>query len=152
MPDGEVFTSPVETGTEGDIYFAFPSIFQGREVENVRLRFERGRVVAAEATSGEEYLRALLATDEGAAVLGEVAFGLNYEIDRFTRDILFDEKIGGTMHVALGGGFDEAGTQNTSDLHWDLICDLREEGEVYADGELVWKAGRFLADAALARG
>ena len=152
MPDGEVFTSPVETGTEGDIYFAFPSIFQGREVENVRLRFERGRVVAAEATSGEEYLRALLATDEGAAVLGEVAFGLNYEIDRFTRDILFDEKIGGTMHVALGGGFDEAGTQNTSDLHWDLICDLRGEGEVYADGELVWKAGRFLADAALARG
>ena len=151
MPDGEVFTSPVETATEGEIHFAFPSIFQGREVENVRLRFEGGRVVDAEATSGEEYLRALIATDEGAAVLGEVAFGLNYEIDRFTRDILFDEKIGGTMHVALGGGFDEAGTQNTSDLHWDLICDVREEGEVYADGELVWKAGRFLADAAVAR-
>jgi aminopeptidase len=150
MPDGEVFTSPVETGTEGEIYFVFPSIFQGREVENVRLRFEGGRVVHAEATSGEDYLRALLATDEGSAVLGEVAFGLNYEIDRFTRDILFDEKIGGTMHVALGGGFDDAGTKNTSDLHWDLICDLREEGEVYADGELVWKAGRFLADAAVA--
>jgi aminopeptidase len=144
MPDGEVFTSPVETGTSGDIYFAFPSIFQGQEVENVRLRFEDGRVAHSEATSGEGYLRALLATDEGSAVLGEVAFGLNYEIDRFTRDILFDEKIGGTMHVALGGGFDEAGTQNTSDLHWDLICDLREEGEVYADGELVWKAGAFL--------
>jgi aminopeptidase len=151
MPDGEVFTSPVETETAGEIYFAFPSIFQGREVENVRLRFEGGRVVHAEATSGEDYLRALLATDEGAAVLGEVAFGLNYEIDRFTRDILFDEKIGGTMHVALGGGFDDAGSRNTSDLHWDLICDLREEGEVYADGELVWKAGRFLADAAVAR-
>ena len=151
MPDGEVFTSPVETETEGDIYFAFPSIFQGREVENVRLRFEGGRVVSAEATSGEDYLRALIATDDGASVLGEVAFGLNYEIDRFTRDILFDEKIGGTMHVALGGGFEEAGTQNTSDLHWDLICDLREEGEVYADGELIWKAGRFLADAAVAR-
>jgi aminopeptidase len=149
MPDGEVFTSPVETGTEGEIYFAFPSIFQGQEVENVRLRFEGGRVVHAEATKGEDYLRALLATDEGASVLGEVAFGLNYEIDRFTRDILFDEKIGGTMHVALGGGFDDAGTQNRSDLHWDLICDLREEGEVYADGELVWKAGRFLADAAV---
>ena len=79
-------------------------------------------------------------------MLGEVAFGLNYEIDRFTRDILFDEKIGGTMHVALGGGFDEAGTENKSDLHWDLICDLREEGEVYADGELVWKAGSFLSE------
>jgi aminopeptidase len=149
MPDGEVFTSPVETGTEGEIYFAFPSIFQGREVESVRLRFEEGRVVRAEASSGEDYLRALIATDEGSSVLGEVAFGLNYEINRFTRDILFDEKIGGTMHVALGGGFEEAGTQNTSDLHWDLICDLREEGEVYADGELVWKAGAFLSEAAI---
>jgi aminopeptidase len=146
MPDGEVFTSPVETGTEGEIYFAFPSIFQGAEVENVRLRFEGGRVVHAEASSGQDYLRTLIATDEGARVLGEVSFGLNYEIDRFTRDILFDEKIGGTMHVALGGGFDEAGTQNTSDLHWDLICDLREEGEVYADGELVWRAGKFLTE------
>jgi aminopeptidase len=146
MPDGEIFTSPVETGTEGEIYFAFPSVFYGEEVENVRLRFEGGRVVQAEASRGEDYLRALIATDEGSGVLGEVAFGLNYEIDRFTRDILFDEKIGGTMHVALGGGFDEAGTQNTSDLHWDLICDLREEGEVYADGELVWRSGRFLGD------
>jgi aminopeptidase len=151
MPDGEVFTSPVETGTEGDIYFAFPSVFQGQEVENVRLRFAGGRVVRAEASKGEDYLRTLIATDEGAAVLGEVAFGLNYEIDRFTRDILFDEKIGGTMHVALGGGFDEAGTQNRSDLHWDLICDLRAEGEVYADGELVWQAGSFLAEPAVAR-
>jgi aminopeptidase len=151
MPDGEVFTSPVETGTEGEIFFAFPSVFQGHEVENVRLRFEGGRVVHAEASTGQDYVRTLIATDEGASVLGEVAFGLNYEIDRFTRDILFDEKIGGTMHVALGGGFEEAGTQNTSDLHWDLICDLREEGEVYADGELVWRAGSFLAEPAIAR-
>jgi aminopeptidase len=151
MPDGEVFTSPVETGTAGDIYFAFPSVFQGQVVEDVRLRFEGGRVVHAEASSGEDYLRALIATDEGSPVLGEVAFGLNYEIDRFTGDILFDEKIGGTMHVALGGGFDEAGTRNKSDLHWDLICDLRREGEVYADGELVWKAGSFIAEAAAAR-
>jgi aminopeptidase len=151
MPDGEVFTSPVETGTEGEIYFAFPSIFRGREVEDVRLRFEGGRVVRADASTGQDYLRALIGTDEGAAVLGEVAFGLNYEIDRFTRDILFDEKIGGTMHVALGGGFDEAGTKNTSDLHWDLICDLRADGEVYADGELVWRAGNFLIEPAVAR-
>jgi aminopeptidase len=151
MPDGEVFTSPVETETEGDIYFAFPSIFQGQEVENVRLRFEGGKVVRAEATSGEDYLRSLIGTDEGSGVLGEVSFGLNYEIDRFTRDILFDEKIGGTMHVALGGGFDEAGTKNVSDLHWDLICDLRQEGEVYADGELVWKSGSFLTEPAVER-
>ena len=149
MPDGEIFTSPVETGTAGEIYFAFPSVFQGQVVEDVRLRFEGGRVVHAEASSGEDYLRALIDTDEGSAVLGEVAFGLNYEIDRFTRDILFDEKIGGTMHVALGGGFDEAGTRNKSDLHWDLICDLRTEGEVYADGDLVWKAGSFIAAAAM---
>ena len=151
MPDGEIFTSPVETGTSGQIYFAFPSVFQGQEVENVRLRFEDGRVVHAEASSGEDYLRSLLDTDSGARVLGEVAFGLNYEIDRFTRDILFDEKIGGTMHVALGGGFNEAGTENKSDLHWDLICDLREEGEVYADGELVWKAGAFISEPAAER-
>ena len=151
MPDGEIFTSPVETGTQGEIYFSFPSIFQGQEVEDVRLRFQEGRVVRAEASSGEAYLRSLIDTDHGSAVLGEVAFGLNYEIDRFTRDILFDEKIGGTMHVALGGGFDEAGTQNVSDLHWDLICDLREQGEVYADGELVWKAGSFLAEPAVER-
>jgi aminopeptidase len=151
MPDGEIFTSPVETETDGDIYFAFPSIFQGQEVENVRLRFEGGKVVKANATSGEDYLRSLIGTDDGSGVLGEVAFGLNYEIDRFTRDILFDEKIGGTMHVALGGGFDEAGTKNVSDLHWDLICDLREEGEVYADGELVWKAGSFLTEPAVER-
>jgi aminopeptidase len=149
MPDGEIFTSPHETVTQGEIYFAFPSIFQGQEVENVQLRFEEGRVVHAEATSGEDYLRSLIGTDSGSAVLGEVAFGLNYEIDRFTRDILFDEKIGGTMHFALGGGFDEALTQNKSDLHWDLICDLRQEGEVYADGELVWKTGRFVTEPAV---
>jgi aminopeptidase len=151
MPDGEIFTSPVETGTAGEIYFGFPSVFQGQVVEDARLRFQEGHVVHAEASSGEDYLRALIATDEGSSVLGEVAFGLNYEIDRFTRDILFDEKIGGTMHVALGGGFDEAGTQNKSDLHWDLICDLRREGEVYADGELIWKAGNFITEIAAER-
>lgn len=146
MPDGEVFTSPVETGTEGEIRFRFPAIFDGREVEDVRLRFEGGRVAAAEAAAGEDYLRSLLEIDDGARVLGEVAFGLNYEIDRFTRNILFDEKIGGTMHVALGSGFAQAGGTNVSGLHWDLICDLRAEGEVYADGELVWKNGRFVEE------
>jgi aminopeptidase len=134
----------VETGTAGEIYFAFPSVFQGQVVEDVRLRFEDGHVVHAEASSGEDYLRALIATDEGSAVLGEVAFGLNYEIDRFTRDILFDEKIGGTMHLALGSSFKKLGGRNESGLHWDMICDLRADGEVYADGELMWKAGRFL--------
>jgi aminopeptidase len=144
MPDGEVFTSPVETETEGEIRFTLPAVFYGREVEDIRLRFEGGRVVDADARSGADYLRALLDTDEGARVLGEFAFGLNYEIDRWTRNILFDEKIGGTVHLALGSSFDDCGGKNQSALHWDIICDLREEGEVYVDGELVWRAGRFL--------
>jgi aminopeptidase len=144
MPDGEVYTSPHEASTEGEIRFTFPALFRGREVEDIRLRFEDGKVVAAEAARGLEYLEALLEVDEGARRLGEVAFGLNYEIDRFTNNTLFDEKIGGTMHVALGSAFEELGGRNTSALHWDLVCDLRADGEVYADGELVWRAGRFL--------
>ena len=144
MPDGEVFTSPVETETEGEIRFTLPAVFYGREVDDIRLRFEGGRVVDADARSGADYLRTLLDTDDGARVLGEFAFGLNYEIDRWTRNILFDEKIGGTVHLALGSGFDDCGSKNESALHWDIICDLRREGEIYADGELVWRAGRFL--------
>jgi len=146
MPDGEIFTSPIETETEGDIRFSFPAIFHGRGVEDIRLRFEGGRVLKAEAASGDDFLLSLLDMDEGSRILGEVAFGLNYEIDRFTRDILFDEKIGGTMHFALGASFKRLGGQNESGLHWDMICDLRADGEVYADGELVWKAGRFLRE------
>jgi aminopeptidase len=144
MPDGEVFTSPLESATEGEVSFAFPALFHGREVAGIRLRFEGGAVVEAEAARGQEYLDALLAMDAGARRLGEVAFGMNYEVDRFTQNTLFDEKIGGTMHFALGAGFADLGGENESALHWDLVCDLREEGEVYADGELVWRAGRFL--------
>jgi aminopeptidase len=146
MPDGEVYTSPVETLTEGEITFDFPALFQGREVTGIRLRFEGGVVVAAGASSGHEYLDSLLEMDDGARRLGEVAFGLNYEIDRFTNNTLFDEKIGGTMHFALGAAFPELGGRNESSLHWDLVCDLREKGEVYADGELVWRAGRFVEE------
>jgi aminopeptidase len=144
MPDGEVFTSPLENETEGEVTFDFPALFHGREVSGIRLRFEGGEVVRAEATRGQEYLDALLRLDDGARRLGEVAFGMNYEIDRFTQNTLFDEKIGGTMHFALGSAFAEVGGQNESSLHWDLVCDLRAEGEVYADGELVWRNGRFL--------
>jgi aminopeptidase len=132
--------------TTGEIRFRLPAVFGGREVEDVRLRFEGGSVVAAEAAEGEDYLRSVLEID-GARVLGEVAFGLNYAIDRFTYNILFDEKIGGTMHFALGSSFPQAGGENPSNVHWDMICDLREEGEVHADGELVWKAGRFVSEA-----
>jgi aminopeptidase len=149
MPDGEIFTSPVETDTEGEIRFSFPAIFHGRSVEDVRLRFEGGRVVDAEARTANDYLQSLLDMDEGSRILGELAFGMNYEIDRFTRDILFDEKIGGTIHLALGASFRKVGGENDSGLHWDLICDLRSDGEVYADGELVWKAGQFLHEPGL---
>ncbi len=144
MPDGEVYTSPVETETEGEIRFTFPALFQGREVEDIRFRFEGGNIVRSEARRGGEFLDALLGMDDGARRLGEVAFGLNYEIDRFTNNTLFDEKIGGTMHVALGSAFKELGGVNESGLHWDLVCDLRSDGEVYADGELLWRAGQFL--------
>jgi aminopeptidase len=120
-------------------------------VAGIRLRFEDGAVVEAEASRGGEHLDAMLDMDQGARRLGEVAFGLNYEIDRFTQNTLFDEKIGGTMHVALGSAFTDLGGRNESALHWDLVCDLREDGEVYADGELVWQAGRFLETAAPAR-
>jgi aminopeptidase len=151
MPDGEVYTSPVEDGTEGEIRFTLPALFNGRSVEDVRLRFEGGRVVHAEAARGGDYLRSLLDVDEGARRLGEAAFGLNYEIDRFTGNILFDEKIGGTMHFALGASFAQLGGKNDSALHWDLICDLREQGEVYADGELVWRNGAFVHELEAAR-
>jgi aminopeptidase len=151
VPDGEVYTSPVESAVSGTIRFGFPAVFMGREIDDVRLRFEDGRVVEAGATDGEAYLRSLLQLDEGASGVGELAFGLNYEIDRFTRNILFDEKIGGTMHLALGMGFEDLGGQNRSALHLDLICDLRREGEVYADGELIWRNGRFLQEPRPAR-
>ena len=151
VPDGEVYTSPVETAVNGTIRFGFPAVFGGREIDDARLVLENGRVIAAEAAGGEEYLRSLLEIDEGANGVGEIAFGLNYEIDRFTRNILFDEKIGGTMHLALGMGFEALGGQNRSALHLDLICDLRREGEVYADGELVWRNGQFLQDSQPAR-
>src|SRR5436309_9335989 len=138
--------SPIESGVNGTIRFWFPAVFRGREIDDARLVLENGRVVAAEAAGGEEYLRSLLELDEGASGIGEIAFGLNYEIDRFTRNILFDEKIGGTMHLALGMGFEDLGGLNRSPLHLDLICDLRREGEVYPDGERVGPTGHFLQD------
>lgn len=143
FPDGEVFTSPIEDSVQGHVRFTYPSVYSGREAEDVRLRFEDGKVVKATASRGQEFLDAMLGVDEGARILGEAAFGLNYGITRFTRNILFDEKIGGTMHMALGASYPESGGKNQSGLHWDMVCDLRE-GEVYADGELCYKAGRFI--------
>ena len=144
FPDGEVFTAPVETSVEGEIRFTYPAVFQGREVDDVRLRFEGGEVVEASAARGRELLDAMLAIDEGARRVGEFAFGLNEKIGFFTRNILFDEKIGGTVHLALGTSYPECGGTNRSALHWDLICDLRSGSEVYADGELIYRDGAFV--------
>jgi aminopeptidase len=144
FPDGEIFTGPVETSVEGAIRFTYPAIFQGREVDDVRLRFEGGEVVEATASRGEDLLREMVSVDEGARRVGEFAFGLNEAVTSFTREILFDEKIGGTVHLALGTAYPETGSTNRSALHWDLICDLRNGGEVYADGELAYRDGAFL--------
>jgi aminopeptidase len=145
FPSGEFFTSPVEDSAEGTIRYTVPSSVNGHFVSDIRLRFEHGRVVEASAEQGGEFLREMLAMDDGASRLGEFAFGNNPGIQLPTRNILFDEKIGGTMHLALGSSFPELGGRNESGLHWDMICDLRADGEVYADGELVWRAGSFLA-------
>ncbi len=144
FPDGEVYTGPVEESVGGHIKFSFPALHGGREVTGVRLAFERGKVVKAEAEKGQDFLRAMIATDRGASYVGETAIGTNYRIARFTRNTLFDEKIGGTVHLALGAGFPDTGNRNRSGLHWDMVCDLRQGGEIYADGELIQKNGRFL--------
>jgi aminopeptidase len=144
FPDGEVFTAPVDDSAQGEISFTFPAVFHGRQVDDVRLRFHEGEVVEATASSGEDFLQEMVGLDEGARRVGELAFGLNEAVRVFTRNILFDEKIGGTMHLALGAAYPECGGTNRSGLHWDMICDLRSGGEVYADGELVYRDGRFL--------
>jgi aminopeptidase len=144
FPDGEVFTAPLETTVEGTISFTYPAVFQGREVQAVTLRFEGGEVVEAHAERGQEFLDEMVGLDDGARRAGEFAFGLNDGVTTFTRNILFDEKIGGTVHLALGAAYPETGGLNRSGLHWDMICDLRGGSEVYADGEVVYRDGRFL--------
>jgi aminopeptidase len=144
FPDGEVFTSPIESSVEGHIRFTFPGIYEGKEIEDIELWFEHGRVVRAAAKKGQDLLEALLDTDEGSRTLGEFAIGTNYGIQTFTRNMLFDEKIGGTIHMAVGAGFPETGSQNKSGIHWDMLCDMRTGGELYADGELFYKDGHFV--------
>jgi aminopeptidase len=144
MPCGEVFTGPVEDSANGEIFYSIPSAVQGREVSGVRLKFEAGRVVEASAEKGQEYLEAMLDADEGARYLGELGIGTNYGIQRPTRNILFDEKIGGTVHLAIGQSYEVTGGKNSSSVHWDMICDLRAGGELYVDGELIQRAGKFV--------
>jgi aminopeptidase len=145
MPDGEVFYSPVEDTAEGVITFAeFPAVYLGHDVVGARLVFRGGEVVEATADEGEEFLRQMVATDAGASRLGELGIGCNPRITRFTRNVLFDEKIDGTVHLALGASYTYTGGRNESAVHWDMVKDLRREGEVSVDGEVVQRDGRWL--------
>ena len=144
FPDGEVFSGPIEDSVQGVIRFTYPAIREGREVEDVRLTFRDGKAVEATAARGQDFLNASLDTDEGSRFVGEVAFGTNYNIQLFSGNTLFDEKIGGTMHMALGASIPESGGVNKSGLHWDMVCDLRGEGKVFADGKLCYENGKFL--------
>jgi len=146
VPDGEVFTGPVEDSMEGTVNFSYPALYSGREVTGVRLWFERGVVVKATAEKNEAFLLSTLETDAGARRVGEFAIGTNEAITRFTGQILFDEKIGGSFHLALGAGYPETGSRNESAIHWDMICDLRDGGEIRVDGELLYRNGAFVID------
>lgn len=143
MPSGEIFTSPQEDSVNGWVRFTYPAIHAGREVGGIELRFEDGRVVKATAEKNEQFLKSMLAVDDGASYLGEFAIGTNHGIQRFTKSILFDEKIGGTIHLALGNSFPEANGENRSSLHWDMICDMRDGGKIWVDDELFYDSGRF---------
>lgn len=144
MPDGEVFTAPIEDSVNGTIRFTFPGVFHGREIEDISLTFKAGKVVEASAVKGEELLKELLKI-EGADRLGEAAIGTNYEITRFTKNMLFDEKMGGTIHMALGlNPIPQTGGLNKSALHWDILKDMKKGGEIYADGKLFYKNGKFI--------
>ena len=144
FPDGEVFTGPVVESVNGTVHFSFPAVHGGREVEDVQLKFRDGKVVEASAAKGEEFLISMLDMDAGSRFLGECAIGTNYNIKRYTKNTLFDEKIGGTVHFALGAGYPETGNSNQSGLHWDMVVDLRNGGYVEIDGVKVSENGRFL--------
>lgn len=149
FPDGEVFAGP--KGVDGHVNYTMPAVYNGHEVHGVRLQFKGGRVVEASARSGEEFLIQMLDQDEGARTMGEIAIGTNYEIKQHTKNALFDEKIGGTFHAAVGAGYPLSGNTNQSGLHWDMICEMRPHagkgwagGTIEADGELFHKDGKFL--------
>ncbi len=144
MPDGEIYTGPVEDSINGWVKFTYPAIYNGVAVEGIELTFSKGRVEKARADKNEKYLLEMLASDSGSRFLGEFAIGTNFEIDRFTRNILFDEKIGGTFHMALGAGYPETGSKNKSVIHWDMICDMRKDAEISVDGEVIYKNGQFV--------
>jgi aminopeptidase len=143
MPDGEVFSGPVEDSLNGFVRFSYPAIYSGVLVEGVELTFSNGKVTKAHAEKNQAFLMEMLESDPGARYVGEFAIGTNYEIDRFSHNILFDEKLGGSFHMALGAGYPETGSKNKSIIHWDMICGLQKDSEILLDGDVVYKNGKF---------
>lgn len=143
MPDGEVYTGPVEESVDGWVRATYPVVSGGNEIQDIELKFKEGRVVEASASKNQAFLEQMLETDPGARYLGEFAIGTNYDIQRHTRNILFDEKIGGTFHIALGAGYPETGSKNKSAIHMDLLCGMREGGEIAVDGDVIYRDGSF---------
>ncbi|WP_020611033.1 aminopeptidase [Sediminispirochaeta bajacaliforniensis] len=146
FPDGEIFSTPLINGVDGHVRFTFPAIYKQRSVEDVRFEIKEGRIVKAHAAKGEDFLHSVLDTDEGSRYFGEIAIGTNYGIKQFTSNTLFDEKIGGTFHMAAGDAPKETGGENESVIHWDMICDMRQGGEITADGECFYKDGAFITE------
>jgi aminopeptidase len=146
MPDGEIFTGPVEDSVEGHVRFSYPTTYKGRRLEGVHLWFENGRVVKATADKGEEFLLKTIDTDDGSRFVGEFAIGTNKGITRATGNTLYDEKINGSFHTALGAGMPETGSENRSAIHWDMVCDLIDGGKIWVDDELVYENGDFVID------
>lgn len=144
FPDGEIFTGPVETSVNGVVEFNFPTVYNAQEVNGVRLVFKDGKVVEASAKKGEDFLKQQLDTDDGARYLGEFAIGTNMGIQQFTRNTLFDEKIGGTIHMALGQSYAETGGENQSLVHWDMVHGMKDGGEITVDGEVIYRNGEFV--------
>ena len=144
MPDGEIYTGPVEDSVNGWVRFSYPAIYNGVMVEGVELTFTNGKVAKAKADKNQAFLLEMCDSDPGARYLGEFAIGTNYEIDHFSRNILFDEKLGGTFHMALGSGYPETGSKNKSMIHWDMICGMKDDSEIVLDGEVIYKNGKFI--------
>jgi aminopeptidase len=143
LPDGEVFTGPIEDSINGHIRFTYPGIYMGKEIENIYLEFENGKVIKATATKGQEILDNILQI-ENADHIGEFAVGTNYNITKFTKSMLFDEKMGGTLHMALGLGFPETGSKNMSAIHWDILKDMKsDDSKIIADGKIIYEAGKW---------
>lgn len=144
MPDGEIATSPVETSVDGYIYFEFPGVLGGRLMHNMRLEWKEGTLIKTTSSTNQDFLQSIVKTDSGASLVGEFAFGLNPHINHFCKDILLDEKMGGTVHIALGRSYPDTGGTNQSAIHWDIIKDLRQNGKVYLDDTLIFENGKML--------